>query len=168
MIFDNIGLIFTRITILLNIPIFLGEILFIIIISRLYYVKIGQIIRDLRKRRSFSSSSSNVLSNNISANIQQVSLMAENKLLDKLVQSIIINVLFLFIIVIEIIAVGFVNYQVRESMESRLMNGITITCIAMVFLSMINTLQAEFNNRLYQKYCKFCHKCCIRCIQRFI
>lgn len=146
--------------VLLCLPIFIVEIIFISMTIGLYYVKLGQIINDLRQLSNHNQRKDDNY-------VKYVSQMAEKKLLDKLVQSVVVNSLFAIVIIVEEVTVLYLNlkgYQV----PLRVKYGITVFSITMVMFSAINTIQAGFNRRLYQKYCKYCHACCLGCIRTLL
>lgn len=139
------------IIVLSELPLFISEIVFVFLILRLYYVKVGTILKDL---------------NNLLNIDEKLAEKAQRQLLDKLVQSMVLNLLFVDIWIFEIIVVIYANWQTFDHDESTLL-VIAATAIspAMVVLTFINTLQAGFNYHLYQNCCKPCHNCCVKCIQ---
>lgn len=148
-----------RIGVLCGSLLVLSEIVLIVTIMRLYYTKLGRIINDLHNF---------VTSHHVEQveQVEQITQRAERKLLDNLVQSIFVNLLFVCVLLLEMSMVACVNMFVQESkvqLRSKIRN--TLVCVIMVFMIAVNSLQAGFNVTLYRKWCNKWHNCCLLSVQ---
>ena len=153
---SNINYIFLIIT---ELPLFISQTAFVSMILRLYYVKLGKIINDFQKYTAQS-----ITTDINSQQWKELTKQAQYQILDKLVQSMILNLLFVIIAILEMIVVIYTNYQQYKESVLLIFGSVTMT-LAMLGLTCINSLQAPFNIQLYQKLCKQWHNCCVKCMQ---
>ena len=127
----------------------LGQLTFIATVMRLYYIKLGQIINDLHN----SKFNSNV-------HVKRATRKAEQQILNRIVQSWIVNALFFVLLLCEIVSLIFISRFIN-GIETQLKFRNSIMCCGMNYMIGISSLQAGFNIELYQKWCNKCHNCCV-------
>ena len=148
-------------------PIFIiSQAVFVTTVLRLYYIKVWKIINHLNVsvERSGGGINNNNNNNYNDVQLQAATAKAQEQLLDKLVQSMILNLSFVVLLIVEGSVYSYTNYIYNKSDEIFIVGTITMT-IAMICLIVINWFQAGFNHDLYAKYCQWWHNCCLKCMR---